>query len=232
MTNKVLGVKTRVLIGSALAVTTATAAYAATLTVTDLSANTSTNQFITIDIDGSARVDRPGTSARNVDFILTGSNQRAELRRREQSSGKRTIGGSINVTNFTGDRISVIQALNINGLRARSGSATPIAQLAIRKTSTNNQYEFYIVQDDGQPTCTNLGTLTVNTAKSLSVEYENGKAPIFRSGTGSCTTTDSGDAKIHNSANNYYYYGKLGAYHTSTGTGAATVKWTNITDGD
>lgn len=217
-------------VGTALAVGCATGAYAAALTVSDLQNNKSTNQFITIDLDSEGTITK-GNSVRTLTFALGAGDDRAELRRKEQNSGARTIGGNLKVNNFLGNKISVIQGLNVSTIGQTSGGATPIAQLAIRKVSgSTNQYEFYIVQDGGQPTCTALGRLTVGTLKPISVTYDKGKAPVFRSGSASCTTTDTGDAKIGDGGR--YYYGKLGAYHTSSGDGASNVTWSAVTDGD
>lgn len=220
----------KVIVGTALTVGFAGAAYAASLTVSDLRRNSSTNQFTVIDIDSDGSIEMVG-SPRRLRFNIGSSGDRAEIGRLSQKNGARTISGRVKVNNFRGNKISIIQTLNVREPNVVRGPSVPIAQLAIRKVSgSSNQYEFYIVQDSGQPTCRGLGRLTVGTEKTIRLTYEDGKAPVFRSGSGSCTTTDGGDDKT--GVGNRYFFGKLGAYHTQSGGGVTDLAWSNITDGD
>ena len=214
----------------------ATAAYAAV----DFGKSTYVNDFIKIDPD-NADITQSGTDGRDFLFRITNTNKaRAEIRRKSQNSGEQSMGGSFRLNNQSGNKLSIIQVLNIKAKGQTSGSSEPVAQLAIRKTGRTRRvgsenlalYEFYIEQASGKPTCTGLAEITKNQSVNIKVRYAKGGLPVFEVGNGNCSKGKDGRrvGDPSGSVSGTYYYGKLGVYKTTDGTGSASVSWKSVYD--
>ena len=138
------------------------------------------------------------------------------------------MGGNFKVksADFGADRISVIQALTVNASNAQTGSATVATQLIVRRSGSS--WKFYVNQDQGSP-CIGGRSISTGPSVPLQIIYENGKRPTYRAKFGgrwyNCTK-----GSVNLGGNNRYYYGKLGAYLTSSGSGKASIEWRNIFD--
>ena len=214
----------------------ATAAYAAV----DFGKSTYINDFIKIDPDG-ADITQSGTDGRNFLFrIADTAKARAEIRRKSQNSGEQSMGGSFRLNNQSGNFLSIIQVLNVQAAGQTTGDSEPVAQLAIRKTGRTRRvgsenldlYEFYIEQASGKPTCTGLSEITKNQSVAIKVTYSKGGLPVFQAGNGNCSKGKDGRRVGDPSGpvSGTYYYGKLGVYKTTDGTGSASVSWSGVYD--
>jgi hypothetical protein len=193
------------------------------------------NQFNRTDLRNGGSLTQQ-SNPRNIEFkIQDRSASRSELRRKEQRSGTRTIAGTFILKDHDSSttKHSIIQVLTVtdSNVNARSGSAKPAAQLAFRKVS-NGTFDFYIVQQSGQPRCS-FGTFRKNQKVGISMTYKAGAQPVFRIGGKTCVNNESINTGNNNPGlgQNRFYYGKLGVYATGSGDGKATVVWENVHDG-
>ncbi len=198
----------------------ATAAYA--WNNSDTSLNDYSSSF---DTQNGGAASQASSAPRNFNFSITSSNaSRAEIRRDSQNSGSQSMGGRF-VLRSGGQKASIIQVLNVNDSRNPTGPSTPVAQLGIRPDGTKNgktAYGFYVVQKSGQPDCTsekvNLGEFV-----NIKITYSDSASTRFDIGGSSCTHDTAGEG-------NRYYYGKLGIYDTTSGSGASSAGWDLVYD--
>ena len=214
---------TRALIGATAVTMMGTAGYAVSFSGSAL------NDFRNTDTDNGGTISQSSSNVRNMTFnVSTSRRSRAEIRRNGQKSGRQIMGGNFKVKSADSgaDRISVIQALTVNASNAQTGSATVATQLIVRRSGSS--WKFYVNQDQSSP-CFGGRSVSTGTSVPLQIFYENGKRPTYRAKFGGrwyyCTK-----GSVNLGGNNRYYYGKLGAYLTTSGSGKASIEWRNIFD--
>ena len=154
------------------------------------------------------------------------SGSRAEYRRESQKSGKNSMGGRMKIKK--GNLISLIQVLNVKSKGKKSGSSSPVAQLAARLTKGGKNYEFYIVQTGRK--CSGPRKISPNQWVDIKMTYEKNKTPSFYIDGKKCSQNTGRKPGKYKNSSGRYYYGKLGAYNTSGGKTASTVQWKNVYD--
>lgn len=189
------------------------------------------DEFINVDTKEGGKVSLLPSSATDFAFVISDqSRSRAELRRKGQQSDMETMGGTFTIVRAdpTADKISIIQALTVNKPNSETGRSTPSAQLIIKRSG--DVWKFYVNQDQSS-SCTDH-SITIGERVEISMSYTQGDRPSF-------TITKDGDAQtckktggktLPLGGNNRFYYGKLGAYLTTSGAGAAIVTWTSVFD--
>lgn len=213
---------TKYILAAAGIATVSTAAYAVNFTGSAL------DEFRNVDEDNGGTVTQNAIYLGNMTFkITTDSRSRAEIRREGQKSGSQTMGGNFKLVSADSgaDRLSIIQALTVKADNQESGAADVNTQLAIRRSGSD--WEFYNVQQSGQPDCTSI-KFKVGDTLNIQITYDDNKQAVYTIKKGSTTQTCSGGETI--GVGNKYYYGKLGVYATSSGSGKATVNWSSISD--
>lgn len=188
-------------------------------------ASAGTGYFSThTDKGGTISGSLSGTSTHKTTDV---GSSRAEYRRKSQRSGSQSMGGRMKING--GDKISLIQVLNVKGT-GLTGSSEPVSQLAVRRASRSGYYYFYIVQ--GAQTCTGISEIKKGEYRDVKVSYTKGGTPKFTVGGQSCQKSygDRRAGTLGNGTKDRAYYGKLGAYNTSGGTTASSVTWTNKYD--
>lgn len=214
---------TRALIGATAITMMGTAVYAVDFSDPKL------DDYRNEDTDKGGTISQSSSNPRNMTFtVSTTSRSRAEIRRDGQTSGKQSMGGKFKIASADSgaDKISVIQALTVTQSNQVSGPATVATQLIVRRSGT--KWKFYVNQDQSQA-CFDGKTISTGTSIPLQVIYEKNKVPTYRAKFGS-TWFSCQKGSVRLGGNNRYYYGKLGAYLTSSGRGAATIQWDNIFD--
>lgn len=213
---------TKYILAAAGIATISTAAYAVNFTGSRL------DDFRNVDEDNGGTVTQNARFLGSMTFkITTARASRAELRREGQKSGVQSMGGNFRLVSADSgaDRLSIIQALTVKADNAETGGADVNTQLAIRRSG--NEWEFYNVQQSGQPDCTDI-KFKVGDTLNIKITYEDNKQAIYTIRKGTDTKTCSGGETI--GVGDKFYYGKLGVYATGSGSGKATVNWSSISD--
>jgi hypothetical protein len=186
-------------------------------------------------------------------FNLTGENQsRAEFRYRSIKTGTVSLSGTMKIQAWNrasesgtdSDRISIIQALNIEEDNQPTGGSNPISQLTIRKSPTatdpNAMIFFVITGGSGSSgPCTGAPAPKEGSSYTISMTVAKGGSPTYKINGVSCTkvAADGDRAGQVGSDTGKFYYGKLGAYVTggssnpfgASGNGV-TIRWSGIAD--
>ena len=168
---------------------------------------------------------------------------RAEIRYRSvKGDSLRKLAGKFQVIEFTGDKISIIQALNVdkkNGEFKPSGESSPAAQLGI-KMDDNDKMVFYVVQGDSEDReCSNAVRPSFEAQVLIVMSFKRASTPKFeifplkngekisQNGNGQAPWKSIVCQKGNTLDNDKdsYFYGKLGAYVTKSGQGDAKVQW-------
>ena len=201
--------------------------------------------FLRADTTEGASVIQSADDPRIFEFSIPDAPKaRAELRRASVSGALETMGGIFMLRDAAGDRLSIIQALNVTEPGKPTGPSEPVAQLAIRKTgkvidwkgNRRAEYAFYIEQAEGKPLCERMGTFAVGEPVVLAMQYRPGRHPVFiRDGDIAKICTGGKSNRLMGNpsgggAGPFHFYGKLGVYKTSSGTGSARAVWADIFD--
>lgn len=213
---------TKYILAAAGVATISTAAYAVNFTGSRL------DDFRNVDEDNGGTVTQNSRFLGNMTFkITTASRSRAEIRREGQKSGTQTMGGNFKLVSADrgANRLSIIQALTVKANNQQTGGADVNTQLAIRRDGS--RWEFYNVQQSGQPDCTNI-KFNVGDTLNIRITYADNQKATYTIKKGSTTQTCGGGETI--GVGDKYYYGKLGVYATTSGSGKATVNWSSISD--
>lgn len=211
----------------------------------DFALDPAIDEFTSVDTTAGARVEQDSADPRAMTFVIPDeAAARAEIRRVSQASGPQDMGGTFTLLDESGNFLSIIQALNVKARNKPTGSSEPVAQLAIRKTGgfenvggeMRAMYEFYIEQQSGKPTCHSLGTFTYGQPVALIMTFDKDQWPVFqRNGDPTMTCTGGKPDRLMGDPSGkgggtYYYYGKLGVYKTTSGTGSARAVWRGLFD--
>jgi hypothetical protein len=153
----------------------------------------------------SHTVQERGTGSISGNTFTIGSasdgDQRAEWRYETTTSGRSQFEGIVRVNSLGGDRISLCQCFKVSG---------PNSMLAIKKPGV-----LYQVHGGDELGNLSIGaTIRVNTI----INTSNGNCTIYLNGTEKNTVSEGAGE----------YYHKLGCYRTGSGSGPASVTWTDI----